>query len=120
MSLHRSSSPEPRGNVLAFTRPRRARSFGVPEHLRLTSETSLRASDVYVRLLHDRLEYARRARVGGGLGWLEAGALHRVIAASDALQGACEEALAPIDRQLAVRAQLVARTAAELVPGGGR
>ncbi|HKG37557.1 MAG TPA: hypothetical protein VKB25_01080 [Conexibacter sp.] len=76
--------------------------------------------DVYVRRLHDRLETARRARIDGDLGRLEASGLHRVIAASDALQHSCEEALAQIDRQLATRARLVAQAAANLVPGGGR
>lgn len=94
--------------------------FEAPEHLRLAGEASLRASDVYVRLLQDRLEHARRARVGGGLGRLEASALLRVIAVSDALQRSCEEALAQIDRQLAARARLVGEAAAEVVPGGER
>lgn len=120
MSGHRSTPTTRRGNVLVFTRPRRPRSSEPPEHLRLASETSLRESDVYVRLLCDRLESARRVRVGGGLGRLEATALLRVIASSDALQRSCGEALAQIDRQLAERADLVAQAAAEVVPDGGR
>jgi len=120
MSRHRSSPPSQSENVLAFARPRRPRSSEPPEYLRLASEASLRASDVHVRLLCDRLEIARCARVGGGLGRLEAGALHRVIAASDALQHAYEQAFAQIDRQLAERADLVAQAAAERVPGGDR
>jgi len=120
MCRHRSSPPAQSDNVLAFARPWRPRSSDPPEHLRLASEASLRASDVHVRLLYDRLETARRARLGGGLGRLDASALHRVIATSDVLQHACEEALAQIDRQLAERADLVAQAAAELVPGGGR
>jgi primosomal protein N'' len=120
MNWHRSSPSASGGNVLVFARPRRSASSAPPEHIRLASETSLRASDVYVRLLHDRLERARRARIGGGLGRLEASALHRVIAASDALQRACEDALAQIDRQLATRARLVAQAAGELVPDGSR
>ena len=120
MSWHRSSPPAQRGNVLAFARPRRPPSSEPPEHVRLASEASLRASEVHVRLLYDRLETARRARVGGGFGRLEASALHRVVATSEALQHACEEALAQIDRQLAARARLVAQAAAELVPDRGR
>jgi hypothetical protein len=120
MSRHRPSPPAQTGNVLAFARPRRPRSSKPLEHLRLASEAILRATDVHVRLLYDQLEMARRARVGGGLGRLEAGALHRVIAASDALQHACEEALAQINPQLAARARLVGQAAAELVPGGSR
>jgi hypothetical protein len=105
--------------VLPFARPRRSPAE-VPEHLLTASEMNLRATEVYVRLLHDRLEHARRARVGGGLGRLKAVELHRVIGVSDTLQRSCEDALAQIDRQLAMRARVVAQAAAELVPGGGR
>jgi hypothetical protein len=120
MSRHRSSPSASRGNVLAFAPPLRPPWSEPPKHVRLASEASLRASDVYVRLLCDRLETARRARVGGDLGRLEASALHRVIAASGALQHACEDALAHIDRQLAERARLVAHAAAELVLDSSR
>ena len=121
MSWHRSSAPAQKGNVLAFARPQRPPSSEPPEQLRLASEASLRATAVHVRLLHDRLEMARRVRVGGGLGRLETSALHRVNAASDALQHACEEALAQIDHRLAAQARLVGDAAAEVVPGeGGR
>jgi hypothetical protein len=119
MSQHGSASSR-EGNVLPFARPRRSPPIEVPEHLRSASEASLRATDVYVRLLHDRLEHARRATTGGSLGRLEAGALQRVLAASDALQHACEDALAQIDRQIATKARLVAEAAAERVPGGRR
>jgi hypothetical protein len=121
MKRQRSCPPASSGNVLAFARPRRPPSSEPPEQLRLASEASLRATAVHVRLLHDRLEMARNAcRLGGGLGRLETSALHRVIAASDALQHACEEALAQIDRRLAAQARLVGNAAAELVPGGVR
>ncbi|HET6448682.1 MAG TPA: hypothetical protein VFG31_06185 [Conexibacter sp.] len=119
MSRHGSGSSHEE-NVLPFARPRRPRSTKLPEHLVTASEASVRATEVYARLLHDRLEHARRARVGGGLGRLDASALQRVIAASDALQHACEDALAQIDRQIATRARLVAQAAAERVPSGRR
>lgn len=120
MKRHSPSPATPQGSVLPFVRPRRPPSAEVPRHLLTAGETSLRATEVYVRLLHDRLEHARRARVGGGLGRLEACELHRVIGVSDALQRSCEDALAQIDHQLATRARLVAQAAAELVPGAGR
>ena|SRR5829696_10446292 len=114
------SSPSSRDNVLPFARPQPTPPPKIPEHLLLTTETSLRATDAYVRLLHGRLEHARRARSGRDLGRSEASALHRVVAASDALQRACGNALGQIDQQLATRAHLVAQAAAELVPGGCR
>lgn len=119
MSGHGSASSRD-GTVLPFARPRRSPPIEVPEHVRSASEAGLRATEVYVRLLHDRLEHARRATTAGSLGRLDAGALQRVIAASDALQGACENALAQIDRQIATKARLVADAAAERVPGGRR
>lgn len=105
-------------NVLPFASPRRPRSGEFPEQLVTASEASLRATEVYVRLLQDRLEHARRATISGSLGRLDAGTIQRVITASDALQQVCEDALSQIDRQIATRARLVAQAAAERVPGG--
>ena len=89
-----------------------------PEHLLRATEASLRATDVYRRLLTDRLELARTTHAPAGLGRLDRTALLRVAAASDAFQCAAEAALAQIEPQLANRARLVAEAAREIVPGG--
>lgn len=109
--------PEP-GKVIPFQRLVRPRTSPAPEHLLRATEASLRAIDVYRRLLNDRLELARTTHAPAGLGGLDGAALLRVAAASDALQHAAEDALAQIDPQLANRARLVAEAAREIVPGG--
>jgi hypothetical protein len=109
--------PEP-GKVIPFQRPMRAPASPAPEHLLRATEASLRATDVYRRLLNDRLELARTTHAPAELGRLDGAALLRVAAASDALQRAAEDALAQIEPQLANRARLVAGAAREIVPGG--
>jgi hypothetical protein len=106
------------GKVIPFERPVRAPASPAPEHLLRTTEASLRATEVYLRLLNDRLELARTTHAPGGLGGLDGAVLLRVAAASDALQCAAEDALAQIERQLANRARFVAEAAREIVPGG--
>jgi len=107
--------PEP-GKVLPFQRPVRPPASPAPQYLLRRTEASLRATDVYRRLLNDRLELARTTHAPGGLGRLDGAALLRVAAASDALQCAAEDALAQIEPQLASRARFVAGAAR--VPGG--
>ena len=106
-----------RGKVIPFSRPTPSSSATAPEHLQRGTEASLRATDVYVRLLHDRLELARRTTGQDPLGRLDGPALLHVAAVSDALQRAAEDALAQIEPQLAMRARLVAETAREVVLG---
>jgi hypothetical protein len=89
-----------------------------PEHLLRTTEASLRATDVYLRVVTFRLELARRSSNPAGLGRLDAAALLCIAAALDALQSAAENALEQIDRQAAARARLAAETAREGVPHG--
>jgi hypothetical protein len=105
------------GKVIPFQRPVRPPTSPAPEHLLRATEASLRASDVYPRLLNDRLELARTTHAPAGLGRLDGAALLRVAAASDALQRAAQDALAQIEPQLANRARLVAGAAREIVPG---
>ena len=109
--------PEP-GKVIPFQRPVRPPASPAPEHLLRATEASLRATGVYRRLLNGRLELARTTHAPAGLGRLDGAALLRVVAASDALQRATEEALAQIEPQLADRARLVAEAEREIVPGG--
>lgn len=106
------------GKVIPFQRPVRTSTSKVPEHLLRATEASLRATDVYRRLLNDRLELARTTHAPTGLGRLDGAALLHVAAASDALQRAAEDALAQIEPQLAKQARLVAEAARGIVPGG--
>lgn len=106
------------GKVIPFERPVRMSTPKVPEHLLRATEASLRATDVYRRLLNDRLELARTTHAPAGLGRLDGAALLRVAAASDALQRAAEDALAQIEPRLGKRARFVAEAAREIVPGG--
>jgi hypothetical protein len=103
--------------VVAFRRPARPRSTA-PEHTLRATEATLRATDVYVSLLHNRLELARRTGDRVALGRLDGAALLRVAAVADALGSALEQALAQIERDLAARARLVAETVRE-DPGCG-
>lgn len=113
-SRRRSGAEQPPagGKVLAFERPARARCT-VPEQQLRTTETTLRATDVYTSLLHHRLALARRTGDRVGLGRLEGAALARVAAVADALGSALEQALAQIEGDLATRARLVAETVRE-------
>lgn len=104
--------------MIPFQRPPRPPASPVPEPLLRATEAGLRATDVYLRLLTYRLELARRANNPAGLGRLDAAALLRVTAASDALQSAAENALEQIDRDVAARARLVADTARQRTPDG--
>ena len=120
MSSRRRSGGEqqPAGDkLLAFERPARSRCTA-PEHQLRTTEATLRATDVYTsllhhRLLHHRLELARRTGDRAGLGRLDGAALVRVGAVADALGSALEHALAQIEADLATRARLLAETIRE-------
>jgi hypothetical protein len=112
-------APPAAANVIPFERRRPARTSTAPEQLLCRTEATLRAADVYSRLLIDRLELARRAGDRSRLGALDGVALLHVAVVGEALQRAMSEALAQVDRELARRAQLIAETASEVVPGGG-
>ncbi len=92
------------------------RTSMAPERLLRTTEATLRATDIYSRLLHDRLELARRSGDHGPLGALDGVALLRVQAVAEALRNAAADALAQTDGELAWCAQLVAEAAREAVP----
>ena len=117
-SRHRptASSCAGPGKVIPFQRPGTPPTSTVPDDLLRATEATLRATDVYARLLTHRLELARRANAPTGLGNLDGAALLRATAAADALTSAAADALAQIDRQLAARAQAVAEIAREEVP----
>jgi hypothetical protein len=101
-------TPYRAGEGHPFQRPVRSPASPVPEHLLRTTEASLRATDVYLRLVSFRLDLARHTDSAAGLGRLDGAALMRIAAASDALQSAAENALAQIDRQAARKARLAA------------
>jgi hypothetical protein len=102
--------------VIPFQRPSHRPTSTVPEQLLRTTEASLRATDVYLRLLSFRLELARHMGSAAGLGRLDGPALLRIAAASDALQSAADGALAQIDRQAATKARQAAELAREGAP----
>lgn len=105
------------GNVIPFQRPAHQPRPTAPERLLRTTEASLRATDVYLRMLSFRLDLARHTN-RAGLGRLDGPALLRIVAASDALQSAVENSLAQIDRQAATKARQAAESAREGVPHG--
>jgi hypothetical protein len=113
-----TACPAEPGKVIPFQRSSRPPDSPAPEHLLRATEASLRATDVYRRLLNDRLALARTTHAPAGLGRIDGAALLHVAAASDALQCAAEDVLAQIEPQLANRARLVAEAAREIVPGG--
>jgi len=113
------AAPPATANVIPCERRRPTRTSTASEQLLHRTEATLRAADVYSRLLIDRLEVARRAGDRSRLGGLDGGALLHVAVVGEALQRAAAEALAQLDRELARRAQLVAETASEVVPRGG-
>jgi hypothetical protein len=111
--------PPELGKVIPFQRPSRPpASPPAPEHLLRATEASLRATDVYLRLLSFRLDLARHANSATGLGRLDGAALLRIAVASDALQSAAESALAQIDCQAATKARQAAELAREGAPHG--
>ncbi|HXE94250.1 MAG TPA: hypothetical protein VN544_10655 [Gaiellaceae bacterium] len=115
MSVRRRSGggqPSAGGKLLAFERPARSRCTAPEQQLHAT-EATLRATDVYARLMHHRLELARRTGDRAGLGRLDGAALVRVAVVADALGSALEQALAQIEADLATRARLVAETVRE-------
>jgi hypothetical protein len=107
-----------RGKVIPFHRPVRQPTSAAPEHLVRSTEASLRATDVYLRIVTFRLELARRSSNPAELDGLDAAALLRIAVASGALQDAAENALVQIDGQAASRARLAAEMAREGVPHG--
>ena len=117
-SRHRptASSCAGPGKVIPFQRPSTSTTALVPNDLLRATEATLRATDVYVRLLTHRLELARRANAPTGLGNLDGAAVLRAAAAADALTSAAADALSQIDRQLAARARAVAEVARVEVP----